>query len=100
MTQNLRPGGNAGRSFPAEVLTPAEVRALMDACREGALGDRNRALIALMYRAGLRVSEALALRPVDVDARAGTIRVEVRAARPRMRGKSPARKVTPRKRSW
>ena len=31
---------------------------------------------------------------------AGTIRVEVRAARPRMRGKAPARKVTPRKRSW
>ena len=75
MSTNLTPGGNRGQSFPAEVLSPAEVRALMDACREGALGDRNRALIALMYRAGLRVSEALALRPVDVDARAGTIRV-------------------------
>lgn len=72
---NLRPGGNKGQSFPAEVLTPAEVRALMDACRQGALGDRNRALIAVLYRAGLRVSEALALRPQDVDASAGTIRV-------------------------
>lgn len=75
MVENLRPGGNAGRSFPAEVLTPGEVRQLMDACRAGALGDRNRALIALMYRAGLRVSEALALHAKDVDARAGTIRV-------------------------
>ena len=83
MTQNLRPGGNAGQSFPAEVLTPAEVRALMDACRAGALGDRNRALIALMYRAGLRVSEALALRPVDVDARA-LRRAELRAKRLRL----------------
>ena len=75
MSTNLTPGGNRGQSFPAEVLSGAEVRALMDACREGALGDRNRALIALMYRAGLRVSEALALRPVDVDPKAGTIRV-------------------------
>ncbi len=72
---NLRPGGNRGQSFPAEVLTPAEVRSLMDACRQGALGDRNRALIAVLYRAGLRVSEALALKPQDVDASAGTIRV-------------------------
>ena len=36
---------------------------------------RNRALIALMYRAGLRVSEALALQPKDVDLAAGTLRV-------------------------
>lgn len=35
MVENLRPGGNAGQSLPAEVLT------LMDACRQGPLGDRN-----------------------------------------------------------
>lgn len=30
----------------------------------------------------------------------GTVRVEVRAARPKMRGKRPARVMAPRKRSW
>jgi len=64
------------RRFPAEVLTDPEVRALLDAC--GAyhpVGLRNRALIALMYRAGLRVSEALGLSPKDIDLETGTVRV-------------------------
>jgi site-specific recombinase XerD len=60
---------------PAEVLTDAEVRALMAACGDGSIGDRHRALLAVMYRAGLRISEALALRPHDVDLQNGTIRV-------------------------
>jgi len=64
------------RRFPPEVLTDAEVRALLDACgRYHPIALRNRALIALMYRAGLRVSEALALQPKDVDLAAGTLRV-------------------------
>jgi integrase len=63
------------RRYPPEVLTDAEVRLLMDACGDGPRGDRNRALLALMYRTGLRVSEALALSPKDVDLHAGTVRV-------------------------
>ncbi|MFM9996841.1 MAG: tyrosine-type recombinase/integrase, partial [Phycisphaerales bacterium] len=64
------------RRLPPEVLTDDEVRALMAACSPVALsGLRNRALIAVMYRAGLRVSEALALRPKDVDAATGAVRV-------------------------
>ncbi len=64
------------RRFPPEVLTDQEVRALLDACgRYHPVALRNRALIALMYRAGLRVSEALALEPKDVDLAAGTLRV-------------------------
>jgi len=63
------------RRFPPEVLTDAEVRALLDACgRYHPIALRNRALIALMYRAGLRVSEALALQPKDADLAAGTLR--------------------------
>jgi len=50
--------------------------ALLDACgRFSPVGLRNRALITLMYRAGLRVSEALALQPKDVDLENGVIRI-------------------------
>lgn len=65
-----------GRRFPVEILTSDEVRALMaKASRRGSCGVRDRALIATLYRAGLRIREALDLRPKDVDLAAGTIRV-------------------------
>jgi len=67
---------NAGRRYPAEILTPDEARALLAACsRRAPTGIRNRALLVVLYRAGLRVSEALALRPKDVDPTGGTILV-------------------------
>ncbi|MCG3121803.1 MAG: Tyrosine recombinase XerC [Phycisphaerales bacterium] len=65
-----RPGGGGpspGTRRPAEVLTEAEVRVLLAACGDDAVGVRHRALLVMMYRAGLRISEALALRPHDVD---------------------------------
>ena len=67
-----------GRSkrLPVEILTETEVRDLMRACsRRAPTGIRNRALIALLWRTGLRVSEALALYPKDLDLEAGTCRV-------------------------
>lgn len=64
------------RRLPAEVLTDEEVRKLMTACDpDTAIGLRHRALLAVLYRAGLRISEALQLRPKDVDPATGTIRV-------------------------
>jgi site-specific recombinase XerD len=67
---------NRGQRFPAEVLTADEVKALLGVCSSRApTGVRNRALIATMYRGGLRISEALALRPKDLDREAGTVRV-------------------------
>jgi integrase/recombinase XerC len=36
---------------------------------------RNRAILAVAYRSGLRISEVLNLCPKDVDAGAGSIRV-------------------------
>lgn len=65
-----------GRRFPAEPLSGAEVRALLAACDGTTLtGLRNRALLVVLWRAGLRCREALQLRPSDVDFGAGTIRV-------------------------
>ncbi len=64
------------RRLPPEVLTDEEVRSLMDACAAtSASGIRNRALIALLYRSGLRISEALDLYPKDVDLERKAIRV-------------------------
>ncbi len=62
-------------TLPPEVLTPAEVAALMAACSARPEGVRNRALVALLYRTGLRIAEALALRPKDLDTAAGAVRV-------------------------
>jgi integrase len=65
-----------GQKFPAEVLSPDEVKALIRVCSTRApTGVRNRALLVVLYRGGLRVGEALALYPKDVDSRRSTIRV-------------------------
>jgi site-specific recombinase XerD len=61
---------------PAEWLSGAEVQALLAACDGTTLtGLRNRALVTVLWRGGLRCSEALDLRPVDVDFAGGTVRV-------------------------
>lgn len=57
---------NKGMRYAQDILSQAEVSMLMRACNGGWTGLRNRALIAVMYRAGLRVSEALDLRRDDV----------------------------------
>ena len=52
------------------------MKALIRACSPRApTGVRNRALLVVLYRGGLRVGEALALYPKDLDRRRGTIRV-------------------------
>jgi site-specific recombinase XerD len=67
---------NKGRKLPPELVTPEEVRALVGACSATApTGIRNRALIVVLYRAGLRLEEALALVPPDVDVPAGVVHV-------------------------
>jgi site-specific recombinase XerD len=64
------------RKRPAEVLTEAEVRSLLGACsRRAPTGIRDRALLTVLYRGGLRIEEALDLKPADVDPDRGTIRV-------------------------
>lgn len=71
-----RQPANAGRRYPAEILTADEVRAVIRACSgRSASGIRNRALITVLYRGGLRIAEALSLYPKDVDREAGTVTV-------------------------
>jgi integrase/recombinase XerD len=70
------PPTNAGRKFPVEPLTADEVRALLSAASNRASsGIRLRAMIGVMYGAGLRLAEVLALKSHDVDTKAGTVRV-------------------------
>jgi site-specific recombinase XerD len=57
-----------------EILTPDEVRALIGACsRQASSGLRNRALITILYRGGLRVCEALELELDELDPQGRTI---------------------------
>ncbi len=68
--------GNKGRTFPAEILTTDEIAAVIGKCSHRApTGIRNRAILMLLYRSGLRVSELLALKPSDVNVAACSVRV-------------------------
>ncbi|MDQ2896862.1 MAG: site-specific integrase [Actinomycetota bacterium] len=71
-----RTSSETSRRRPPEVLSEAEAIALLKACSSRApTGVRNRALIAVLWRCGLRISEALSLELRDVDLEAGTVRV-------------------------
>ena len=59
-----------------EYLTPAEVEKLLQASSKvGRHGARDRTLILLAYRHGLRVSELVALRWEQIDFKAGLVHV-------------------------
>ena len=56
-----RPPRNKGVQYPADPPSVEEIVAAMRTGGDGADGHRRRALIVLLWRAGLRISEALAL---------------------------------------
>lgn len=71
-----RAPANKGQSYPAEVLTTEEVMAILAALPSaGPVGVRNRALVVVMWRVGLRVTEALSLLPKDLDLELGAVTV-------------------------
>ena len=72
----IRGGIMAGQKYPIEPLTEREVSALLRGCSQRApTGIRNRAMVMVMYRCGLRVGEVLALKASDINPAAGTVRV-------------------------
>ena len=64
----VRRGKRKRRKLRVDILTPAEVSALIAECSDKSpSGIRNRALLATLYQQALRLSEALALRPADLN---------------------------------
>lgn len=68
-------GANRNTKHAAEVLVKGEVEQLLEAAPKTATAIRDRAMIVVAYRAGLRCCELLDLRLKDIDQSAGTIRV-------------------------
>jgi integrase len=76
------PGYHAGRSlrnkgqrYPADPPTVSEIVAVMRHAGTGLHADGLRALVIVLWRAGLRIDEALALGEADLDARRGSVLV-------------------------
>ncbi|WP_157801384.1 tyrosine-type recombinase/integrase [Sphingobium sp. LB126] len=68
--RNVKSGADAAADAHErrkDFLTAAEIDRLLDAAKAGRHGPRDHLLLLMMYRHGLRVSEATALRRDEVD---------------------------------
>src|ERR671929_124690 len=72
-----------GRRLP-EPLTPEEAEAIVTEPDGSPRGLRDRAMLELMYGAGLRVSEVVSLRVSDIDLEEGLVRTTGKGARERV----------------
>ena len=70
-----RPPRNKGEQYPADPPTVEEIVAVMRAVGDRPDAHRLRALIVLLWRAGLRISEALSLQESDLDEARGAVLV-------------------------
>ena len=70
-----RPSAQQGVRYPADPPSVEEIVAVMRAVGDSVHGRRLRGLIVLLWRAGLRISEALALGEPDLDPRRGLVLV-------------------------
>lgn len=66
------------------VLTETQVGALLNVSVDSRLGLRDRAMLELMYAAGLRVSELIGLELAQFSARQGVVRVQGKGDRQRL----------------
>jgi site-specific recombinase XerD len=67
------PPRNKGLAYPPDPPTVEEIIAVMRAAGDGAAGVRLRGIIVVLWRAGLRISEALTLRETDLDSDRGSL---------------------------
>jgi site-specific recombinase XerC len=70
-----RPPGNKGMRYTADPPALEAIVAVMSAAGETIHGQRLRGLIVALWRAGLRISEALARAEADLDPRRGAVLV-------------------------
>jgi integrase len=70
-----RPPRNKGLRYPPDPPTVEEIVAVMRQAGDGAHGARMRAFIVLLWRAGLRITEALTVTEHDLEPRAGSVLV-------------------------
>lgn len=66
---------NKGMQYPPDPPRPEEIIVVMRNAGRDRHGLRIRALIAILWRGGLRMSEALALNETDIDERRGSLLV-------------------------
>jgi hypothetical protein len=66
---------NKWMRFPADPPTVEEIILVMREAGRGPDADRTRGLIAILWRAGLRISEVLALTETDLDPKMGSVLV-------------------------
>lgn len=66
---------NKGQRYPADPPTVDEIVAVMRHAPDNRHGRRLRALIVVLWRAGLRIHEALHLTENDLDERRGSVLV-------------------------
>jgi len=68
-----RPPRNKGLRYPPDPPSVEEIIAVMRTVGDSPEGLRLRALVVILWRAGLRISEALALAESDLDSARGAI---------------------------
>ena len=81
--------GNKGLRYPADPPKIEEIIAVMRTAGDDRHGRRLRGLIVIMWRAGLRIQEALALTEGDLDQPRGSLLVRRGKRRLRKRGSRP-----------
>jgi integrase len=68
--------GNKGRRYPADPPRVEEIVAVMKTAGDSEFGRRLRGLIIVLWRSGLRISEALALAESDLELARGSILIQ------------------------
>jgi integrase len=72
---------NKGQRYPADPPTTDEIVEVMRQASHDRHGHRLNALIVVLWLAGLRINEALALTETDLDQRRGSILIHPSASR-------------------